>query len=158
MILRELTPADEMAFYNMLDRWEGAPGFSIAFGLLDDLAFTSYLSFLRESRNDFKPSTTYFAFVEEEIVGKVNIRHSLTDEEFSIGHIGFGVMPLHRGKGFGHEILRLALIHCRTIGMSQVLLACESSNIASQKVIQKNGGFLGPQDTSLKNLRYWISL
>ncbi len=158
MILRELTPADEMAFYNMLDRWEGAPGFSIAFGLLDDFDFISYLAFLRESRNDFKPSTTYFAFVEKEIVGKVNIRHSLTDEEFSTGHIGFGVMPLHRGKGFGHEILRLALIHCRTIGMSRVLLACERSNIASQKVIQKNGGFLGPQDTSLKNLRYWISL
>lgn len=158
MILRELTSADEKAFYNMLDHWEGAPGFSIAFGLLDDLAFTSYLAFLRESRNDFKPSTTYFAFVEEEIVGKVNIRHSLSDEESCCGHIGFGIMPLHRGKGFGFEILRLALIHCRTLGISPVLLVCERSNIVSQKVIQRNGGHIAPQTTSLKYLRYWISL
>lgn len=169
MILRELRPTDEFSFEAMLDAWDGAPGFSIAFGLLEDSSFASYLAFLKNSKNGVNlpeghvPSTALFAFIDKEIVGKVNLRHHLNPTlEKMGGHIGYGVLPLHRGKGYATLILKLTLDHCRGMGMKRVLLTCDESNISSARVIEKNGGVLesvyNPMNGTSKKKRYWINL
>jgi predicted acetyltransferase len=155
MILRELTLNDELAFYKMLDQWEGGAGFLIAFDLLENSDFISYLKFLNDIKSGPNASSTYFAFVDNVIVGKVNIRHSVHNEA---GHIGFGVVPIYRRKGFASEMLKLAISYCQSLGPIRISLVCENSNLASKKVIEKNGGILDPLNTNSNYLRYWIKI
>ena len=59
------------------------------------------------------------------------------------------------------EMIRLALIECRRLGMDKVLMVCDKSNVASAKTIIKNGGILENEFTDEDgeiNQRYWIRL
>ena len=110
-----------------------------------------------------KASTAYYAFLGDEIVGKVNLRHSLNDRLINVGgHIGYGVVTAHRGKGIATEMLRQTLIHCRAMQLKRVLLTCDEDNLASARVIEANGGifenFFDPKDGSSRKKRYWIEL
>jgi predicted acetyltransferase len=155
MILRELLDSDEESFLSFLDGWEDAPGFLIAFDLLNDSSFASYLSFLEQSV--LKGEHSLFAFLDREMIGKVNIRRDVeTESHSSPGHIGFGVSPKYRGKGYGALLLRDALLKCQNMGLKKVLITCQNSNLASVKTIQTLGGVLEVKDQSSKLLRFWI--
>ena len=109
------------------------------------------------------PDSTYWLVADERrIVGAVNIRHALTERLFNAGgHIGYGIRPSERGKGYATELLRLALEKTRELGLTDILVVCDESNLASEKVIQKNGGvpdtpFVEEDGNVVK--RYWIHL
>lgn len=90
-------------------------------------------------------SSTYFAVDDNnKIVGMCNIRHYLTKylADSGSGHIGYGVRPLERKKGYGTQILKLSLLVCKNKGINEAMLGCYANNIASKKVIEKNGGIL----------------
>jgi predicted acetyltransferase len=59
-----------------------------------------------------------------------------------LGHIGYTVVPGKRGRGYATEGLRLLLVDARAEGLPYVELTTDPDNIASQKVITKNGGML----------------
>lgn len=109
-------------------------------------------------------SSTFFAVREddERIIGMVDIRHELNDFLRNYGgHIGYGVRPSERGKGYATRILRLALDYCRSIGLDSVMLACDKENAASRKTIQKCGGifereFIHTDGNTVQV--FWISL
>ncbi len=113
---------------------------------------------------DHVPATTYFLIGEsrDRILGAVNIRHRLNEAQLlRSGHIGYGVRPSERKKGLGNEMLRLALLKCREMGLESALVTCDKDNIASAKVIMKNGGELENEITEEDGniiQRYWISL
>ena len=89
---------------------------------------------------DNVPCTLYFALNEQnEIVGAIEINHYDT----TLGHIHFGIVPWHRGKGYGTAMLASALKECKKMGMSKVHI-CPSSkeNTACIHTVQKNGGRL----------------
>lgn len=168
MILRELELQDQEAFEVLLDSWDGATGFNMLFGLIAGLDFGAYLKILHESKegrnlpSGHVPSTALFAFVGNEIVGKVSIRHSLNDHLEKVGgHIGYGVLPNHRSKGFASLMLQESLKYCQGLGLNKVLVTCDESNMASTKVIVNNGGILeniyDPKDGSSKKMRFWIT-
>lgn len=91
----------------------------------------------------FGVSETYFAVNEEnEIVGIINFRHTLTEFYRDSGHIGYSVRPSQRGKGYATEMLKAVLEKAREAGLREVKLVCKQSNIASASVIKKNGGRL----------------
>ena len=74
-----------------------------------------------ESLNDGNhvPSTTYFALdLDRNIfVGAINIRHYLNEKLLKDGgHIGDGVRPSERRKGYATEMIRLALPICKELG------------------------------------------
>ena len=79
---------------------------------------------------------------------------------FSGGHIGDGIRPSERGKGLGTEMIALALEECRKLGISEVLMCCKKTNLASARTIEKNGGVLENEvlDDGVSVLRYWIKL
>jgi predicted acetyltransferase len=62
--------------------------------------------------------------------------------ETCFGHIGYGVVPWKRGRGYASEALRQLLPHARTIGLPYVELTTRPDNVASQRVILANGGAL----------------
>ncbi|TCL62745.1 putative acetyltransferase [Hydrogenispora ethanolica] len=113
----------------------------------------------------FVPSTTFWAYDNEtdQIVGAVNIRHSLNDlllEAF--GNIGYGVRPGARRKGYATTILKLALAECKNLNLKRVLLGCYRENVASARIILKNGGVLENEvfdnDSGKLIQRYWIEI
>lgn len=106
--------------------------------------------------------STYFAVIGNRIVGTIQIRHSLN--EFLLGyggHIGYGVRPFERRKGYATEMLRLALGKCHELGIEKALVTCDNDNIGSMRTIIKNGGILEnevPQKDGTVLQRYWISI
>lgn len=109
------------------------------------------------------PQSTYWLIDHDEFIGRVRIRHSLTDELRKIGgHIGHDIRPSQRKKGYGKTILRLALLRAKELGIDNALVTCDATNIASRKVIEANGGKLentipGETDSPDKQ-RFWIRI
>ncbi|MGO4538763.1 GNAT family N-acetyltransferase [Paenibacillus sp. 2TAB19] len=88
------------------------------------------------------PDSTYWLVGEQGLLlGVVNIRHALTPFLLERGgHIGYGIRPSERRKGYAGELLRLSLIEAKHLGINRVLVVCDESNTASAKTILKNGG------------------
>jgi predicted acetyltransferase len=110
----------------------------------------------------FVPSHTYF-FMDEQhnIIGAINIRHYLNDYLLSYGgHIGYGIRPTQRKKGYAVQMLSMALPIAKELGIEKALLTCDKENIASAKTIQKNGGILENEVIEEGKMiqRYWIDL
>lgn len=106
--------------------------------------------------------STYFAFTGDRIIGTIQIRHTLNDFLLAEGgHIGYGVRPTERRKGYAAAMLALALRKCRELGLQKVLITCDKNNIGSARTIQKNGGVL-ENETAGRNgkiiQRYWIDI
>ena len=107
------------------------------------------------------PDTTFFCLdVDRNIfVGAVNIRHYLTEEMLvNAGHIGDGIRPSERRKGYATAMIGLALIEAKKLGIHRVLMCCDTENIASAKSIINNGGIL-ENEVVVKGVteqRYWI--
>lgn len=109
------------------------------------------------------PSSTFWIAESEtgRIFGAVNIRHYLNEELLRVwGNIGYGIRPDERGKGYATRALALALEKCRALRLKRVLLGCFKENIASARVIQKNGGVLENEIADGGEIiqRYWITL
>lgn len=109
------------------------------------------------------PDSTFFCLDETRniIVGAVSIRHYLNDALLSDGgHIGDGVRPSERRKGFATEMIGLALEECKKLGIKNVLMVCDKDNIGSAKSIINNGGVLENEITvdGVEVQRYWIKL
>lgn len=128
--------------------------------------FDSYLENLeiKEGNKDgLVPDTTLFCLDKDRniFVGAVNIRHYLNEYLLQYGgHIGDGIRPSERRKGYATAMIGLALKECKKLGIDKVLMCCDKENIGSAKSIQKNGGVLENEiekDGTIEQ-RYWISL
>lgn len=84
-------------------------------------------------------TSTFWLIDKKEVVGVVRIRH---EEVECAGHIGYDISPDHRNKGYGFQILKLALERAINIGVEEVILTCNIDNTASKKIIEKNSGKL----------------
>ena len=80
---------------------------------------------------------------KDHLIGISDIRLGTNDfiQTFA-GQIGYSVRPSQRRKGYASEILKLTLIEAANYGLSEILITCNEPNIASAKVIEKNGGVL----------------
>lgn len=112
----------------------------------------------------FIQETTYWLRRGEAyILGSCRLRHrlsrALTHEG---GHIGYDIRPKERGKGYGTLQLRLVLEKAAGMGLRKVLVTCDTDNLASTRVIEKNGGVLENRVVShvtrKKVNRYWIEI
>ena len=128
--------------------------------------FDHYLNDLetKEEANGRVPDSVFFLLDTEQnrLLGAVNIRHYLNESLLKDGgHIGDGIRPSERRKGYGAKIIELALLECKKLGINKVLIVCDKDNIASAKSIIKNGGVLENEiigDNGTVEQRYWIDL
>jgi predicted acetyltransferase len=135
----------------------------------DPSDFQEMITFLLESEDPEKldknvvPHSTYWLVDETKmVIGVVNIRHYLNEKLLNIGgHIGYGIRPSERRKGYASRLLALALEKTKEMGLDKVLLVCDDDNIGSEKTIVKNGGvfeseFVEEDGNIVK--RFWINI
>ena len=89
------------------------------------------------------PARTYFLVRENDnrIVGMINIRTALNEhlKKFG-GHIGYGIRPTERGKGYNKINLYLGLQVCDEYGIDKVFMDADLENPASWKTMEALGG------------------
>lgn len=164
--LVRLTSEYKNHLFDMMDEWTAANEkiFPTSIAINDYHNFDYYMKNLcREKEiNGIVPETTYFCLdLDRDIfVGAVTIRHYLTEKlTLNGGHIGDGIRPSERRKGYASAMIGLALIEAKKLGITKVLMCCEKRNIASAKSIMNNGGVLENEvviDGVVKQ-RYWIN-
>ena len=124
--------------------------------------FDYYLDNLEKGKNLVPNSVLFLADLEtNRLIGAVNIRHELNDDLLMYGgHIGDGIRPSERRKGYGTLIIKLALLECKKLGINNVLITCEKNNIGSRKAIINNGGIKENEVLEDGEIleRYWINL
>ena len=103
-------------------------------------------------------SYTYLVFNDnKKLIGLLSIRYDLNEELVrKYGHIGYGVRPSERQKGYATKMLEYALKECKKLGMNKVILGCYKENIGSAKTILKNGGKLIREENDYNEINnYW---
>ena len=112
----------------------------------------------------FSAASSYFAVDENDnLIGAASLRHYLTVEGFhSWGHIGYGVRPAERRKGYAAQILKMTLAQAKKKGIYKVLIGVHDGNTGSWKTVEKCGGVMENivhienDDEPIR--RYWINI
>ena len=74
------------------------------------------------------------------------------------GHVGYGIVPWKRRRGYATQALRLLLpVAAQVTGLRRVSLTCDTDNAASCAVIEANGGVRDGAPRQGK-LHYFITL
>jgi predicted acetyltransferase len=102
-----------------------------------------------------------------EFCGSIGLRWQRGTEAlppYCLGHIGYAVVPWKQRRGYATRALRELLPDARAEGLRFVELTTDTDNVASQRVVEANGGvlveefvtppFLGAQ----RKLRYRVQL
>ena len=140
--------------------------------LLNGMSYEEWLDDVFNMQNEeyakslgYVPGYTYFLVrkTDDKIVGMVNLRYNLTEEMLKYsGHIGYGIRPLERGKGYAKLQLYLALEKSKELFLDRVMIACNETNEASDRTIQALGGLFERKETDQsKNITlniYWINV
>lgn len=136
----------------------------------EDLNYEEWLIKIKNEKeglnldNGRVPATVYFLMKQGIIIGNLSIRHKIDSEFLSSygGHIGYGVRPSERRKGYATIMLHLALEKCRELGLKDVLVTCKEDNIGSAKTIENNFGVLKEliynPDDKCNFKKYWINV
>jgi predicted acetyltransferase len=125
--------------------------------------FAAYVARLRAEelegtprRPGWVPCTTRWWAQGDEYLGRIAIRHRLTPALEKVGgHIGYDVRASARRRGYATAMLRAALPIARRLGIDRALVTCDVHNVASRKVIERNGGVR--RDELDGKLRFWVS-
>jgi predicted acetyltransferase len=137
----------------------------------DDLSadfegYTDHLLGLSDGKNlkpEYVPETVFWLVDDGVYIGKVAIRHNLTESLMRVGgHIGYEIRPTKRMQGYGSKILELAIPEAKKLNLEKVLITCDETNIGSRKIIENNGGVLEnieeQEEGKPQKLRFWITL
>ena len=153
--------------FDMMDEWYayGEKIVPYAIRKTDYHDFEKYLESLevKAETEQAVPDSTYFCLDEERniFVGAVNIRHYLNESLLKNGgHIGDGIRPSERRKGYATRMIGLALEECKMLGIDKVLMVCDKNNIGSAKSIMNNSGILENEIVvdGVVEQRYWITV
>lgn len=100
---------------------------------------------------------------DNKIVGTINVRWNLNEAMLRFGgHIGYGIRPTERRKGYNKINLYLGMLEAKKVGSEKVMLDCDVNNLGSDKTLKALGGKLertevDPSDGILTNV-YWFNV
>ena len=104
---------------------------------------------------------------DDEFCGSIGFRWQVGTEVLPphcLGHIGYAVVPWKQRRGYATEALRQLLPAAKAEGLRFVEVTTDPENLASQRVIEANGGVLFEEFTKpvqfggKPGLRYRIAL
>lgn len=99
--------------------------------------------YIIEPTEERVPARTYFLVRESDnrLIGMINIRTALNERLSKFGgHIGYGIRPTERGKGYNKINLYLGLKICDEYGIDKVFMDADLDNPASWKTMEALGG------------------
>lgn len=110
----------------------------------------------------FVPASELWLVEGDKFLGQLSLRHELNEFLGTFGgHIGYAIRPSERQKGYGSKILELGLVEAKKLGLNDIFITCKKENIASRKIIEKNGGVLEDERSDKDGmifLRFWINI
>lgn len=112
---------------------------------------------------DHVHASTFFSVrkSDNKIIGSIQLRHFLTEDlEKHGGHIGYGIRPTERKKGYGKQQLLLVLDIAREMKLPKVMISCDKDNIASSRTAISCGGILTCENyyKDVEQQIFWINL
>jgi len=139
------TPDLEADFCEMAAEWREAGENKFKDCFSDFALYVKSLAKQKEAKEllpNRVPGSTYWLVTDDlRIVGTSRLRHWLVPHlEKEGGHIGYDIRPSERKKGYGTAILSLTLAKARGLGLREVIVTCDSDNVGSLLIIEKNGG------------------
>ena len=161
----EFLAAGENAYANLIS-WPADdvfPGVTFTRESLEDPAeFAGFAEFLAAQRFPESPRpSTYVPYTElwmtdgDEYLGRITLRHELNELLRTWGgHIGYGVRPTARRRGYATRALAMMLPAAAELDIDPVLVTCDPDNVGSRRAIEKNGGVY--EDTRDGKRRYWV--
>lgn len=177
MEIRRIELSDEVAFRNfqaLLLAEKAAGNVFVETKKVDD-----FVAFVEKSKRfetqtdnpDWSTSTSYYAFIDGEIAGRIGCRWELDKGDLATvgGSIGYVVSPKYRQQGVATALLNFALEEYHKRGIDKVLITANVANLPSRRTAEKLGGQLEniitlPNDYSNPMIagetlaRYWITL
>ena len=168
MLLRPLSVSDKKQALQAHEEL-AQDGFEFLLGLEQEETWPAYCGRLECQRlgvgvpEGWVPATFLVAEAEGQIVGRVSIRHALSAYLADVGgHIGYGVRPGFRRRGYATAILGQSLAVASSIGLERVLVTCDDDNVGSATFIENCGGVLesvvAGRDGSVPLRRYWVEI
>ena len=155
MKLVEAWKCDEDRAYELFQQFPPEEnGFENAAAGMTLPEFRVYLHGLKDEQDEGKlrpgrvPQTKYVLVDDVGVcVGIFNLRHRLNEHlRQGAGHIGYGIAPAFRGRGYATEGLRLVLDRARELGIREAYLSVHKDNLASLKVQQRLGARIDHED------------
>ena len=148
--LRQLSPLDGVAFYEMLQhigRQEN--DFT---NPVHDMSFDEFQVWLRQQDNwakgedlpqGYVPQVCFWLMVDDIPVGFGKIRMGLTEQSrLEGGNLGYAVDRRQRGKGYGSLLLALLLQKAKEYNLNNLLITVKKFNYASKRVAELNSAKL----------------
>lgn len=128
-----------------------------ASGKLTEMTYGKWLETInglsRLDSNCWCRSNLYLVFLNDHLIGLINIKYQLNDDfQYIHGEIEYGVRPSARQMGFATEILKYGLEECEKRDLKRVILSCLKDNIAASKTMLRCGGQL------IKEKHEWFGL
>jgi len=108
-----------------------------------------FLSRKQEAKADSRftevPPTYFFEMrhsIDRHLLGSITLRIAHADQPFiaTNGHIGYFVKPKYRGKKLAARACKLLLPLAKQHGLEEIVIICDSSNVASCRTCELCGG------------------
>jgi predicted acetyltransferase len=169
MLILEFPAEKHRAAYgDMVREWRMAEKPASPGKLFAGRDFDEFLAIVQREPTESDPAKVpahlYFLADTEssKLLGAIHIRHHINHPNLieTGGHVGYGICPSERRKGYATKMLGLAISEAKNIGLSNLLITCKDANIGSWKAIESNGGIFERTTDDEGHLarRYWIKV
>lgn len=156
------------SFFEAMAEFESEGNPQVPAGLTSDQfqAYVQGLHDLAEGRNlkpGYIPSKEFWIVDADGYAGRIILGLAYYPSPERLGHhVGYAVRPTKRKLGYATQALKLMLEEARNLGIQRLMPTCGHDNVASQKVIEANGGVLlsplSSEETNPPEQRFLILL
>ena len=149
-----------LSFQQGVEEFKNYPTPYDTFGIKSGLKFDNFSDYKADCENSrlgvglkegYVASTRLWLIDDEQFIGVFDVRHDLTDSLLKEGgNIAYYIIPSKRKQGFASSGLRLCCKYAyNVLALSEVLVTCKETNIASYKTMKKvMEEFGGKEDTA----------
>lgn len=160
----ERNRADVLSFYDEIEKSGGS-----CIGIGDYKNYDRWLTGMQHRHTGeqlpagYVRENFYLCYEGARLVGVFSLKFELTEFLLNYGgHVGYAARPSDRNRGLATQMLKQGAELAKAFGFDRLLCICDDGNIASEKVILKNGGVLENKlfdpDEKVTVKRFWIRL